>query len=135
MFTEVIIHRESDDPVILVPKESVIRTGDRNVVVLALGEGKFKSIAVKIGNSDGKNIAITSGLAEGDSVVVSAQFLLDSESSKDSDFVRMNHDVMRNDDMQMDHSDMDHSDMDHENMNSIDAHINNDSQSNPHVKH
>jgi Cu(I)/Ag(I) efflux system membrane fusion protein len=135
MFTEVIIHRESDDPVILVPKESVIRTGDRNVVVLALGEGKFKSIAVKIGNSDGKNIAITSGLAEGDSVVVSAQFLLDSESSKDSDFVRMNHDVMRNDDMQMDHSDMDHSDMDHENMNSIDAHINNDSQSNPHVNH
>ena len=82
MFTEVVIHRESDAPSLLVPKESVIRTGTRNTVVIALGDGKFKSISVDLGASDGKHIAILKGLAEGESVVVSAQFLLDSESSK-----------------------------------------------------
>jgi Cu(I)/Ag(I) efflux system membrane fusion protein len=92
MFTEVVIHRESDAPTLLVPKESVIRTGTKNIVVLALGDGKFKSIAVEMGASDGQHISITKGLSEGESVVVSAQFLLDSESSKDSDFKRMNHD-------------------------------------------
>ena len=36
-----------------------------------------------------QSIEILQGLKEGDRVVVSAQFLLDSESSKSSDFARM----------------------------------------------
>jgi Cu(I)/Ag(I) efflux system membrane fusion protein len=97
MFTEVVIHRQSDAPTLLVPKQAVIRTGARTVVVQALGDGKFKSIEVELGASDGRYIAINKGLEEGETVVVSAQFLLDSESSKDSDFKRMDHtDVLLN---------------------------------------
>lgn len=89
---------------IVVPSESVIRTGTQNRVVLALGEGKFKSVAVTIGHvvevtaaqlsanntlQAGSYTEILTGLEEGDSVVISAQFLLDSESSIHSDFIRI----------------------------------------------
>ncbi len=91
MFAEVNIFTGSKEKHLLVPKDAVIRTSTRNVVVLSLGDGQFKSIAVELGASDENHIAITKGLSAGDQVVVSAQFLLDSESSKNSDFKRMNH--------------------------------------------
>jgi Cu(I)/Ag(I) efflux system membrane fusion protein len=91
MFAEVKIFADSKERLLLVPKESVIRTGSKNVVVLALGEGRFKSVAIQLGASDEEYTAITKGLNANDKVVVSAQFLLDSESSKNSDFKRMHH--------------------------------------------
>ncbi len=91
MFTQVVIHSQSAADTLLVPKESVIRTGKSDRVVLAIGEGQFKSVNVKVGRFDDQNTEILNGLSEGDKVVVSAQFLLDSESSKTSDFKRMNH--------------------------------------------
>jgi Cu(I)/Ag(I) efflux system membrane fusion protein len=91
MFAQVVIHAQSDNDTLLVPKEAVIRTGNMDRVVLSLGEGRFKSIAVKLGRMDENNAEILSGLNNGDKVVASAQFLLDSESSKSSDFKRMNH--------------------------------------------
>jgi Cu(I)/Ag(I) efflux system membrane fusion protein len=91
MFAQVTIHAESTEKVLLVPKEAVIRSGRSNRVVLALGEGKFKSINVKVGRFDEHSAEILSGLSEGEMVVTSAQFLIDSESSKTSDFKRMNH--------------------------------------------
>ncbi len=91
MFAEVKIFADSKKQFLLVPNEAVIRTGTRNVVVLALGKGYFKSVAVELGVSDKNYIAITAGLKAGDQIVVSAQFLLDSESSKTSDFKRMHH--------------------------------------------
>ncbi|MBW2658619.1 MAG: efflux RND transporter periplasmic adaptor subunit [Deltaproteobacteria bacterium] len=92
MFAQVVIHAKSTDTAILVPKEAVIRTGSTNRVVLALGEGRFKSINVKIGRFDSSSAEILSGLNEDDRIVTSAQFLIDSESSKTSDFKRMYHD-------------------------------------------
>jgi len=92
MFAQVVIHAKSTDTAILVPKEAVIRTGSTNRVVLALGEGRFKSINVKVGRFDSSSAEILSGLNEGDRIVTSAQFLIDSESSKTSDFKRMYHD-------------------------------------------
>ena len=92
MFAEVVIHTKSDGDVLLVPREAIIRTGSVDRVVLALGEGRFKSIEVNVGRFDEKFAEIVYGLKEGESVVTSAQFLLDSESSKTSDFKRMNHD-------------------------------------------
>lgn len=89
MFAQVIIHMEEAAPSILIPKEALIRTGSKNKVVLALGEGQFKSIEVSLGQVSGKVAQITKGLQEGDVIVTSAQFLLDSESSIDSDFKRM----------------------------------------------
>jgi Cu(I)/Ag(I) efflux system membrane fusion protein len=61
--------------------------------VLALGEGYFKSVAVTLGRSNRHNIEIISGVVAGDRVVSAAQFLLDSESSKQSDFKRMHSDA------------------------------------------
>ncbi|MBV1919102.1 MAG: efflux RND transporter periplasmic adaptor subunit, partial [Pseudomonadales bacterium] len=92
MFAEVVIHAKSDNDVLLVPREAIIRTGSVDRVVLALGEGRFKSIEVNVGRFDEDFAEIAYGLKEGESVVTSAQFLLDSESSKTSDFKRMNHD-------------------------------------------
>jgi Cu(I)/Ag(I) efflux system membrane fusion protein len=91
MFAQVVIHQDSFQKSLLVPKEAVIRSGRSNRVVLALGEGRFKSVNVKVGRFDEQSAEILSGLTEGEKVVTSAQFLIDSESSKTSDFKRMNH--------------------------------------------
>ncbi len=91
MFAQVVIHTENSEEALLVPREAVIRTGSSNRVVLALGDGRFKSIDVKVGRFDGSSAEILAGLKEGDQIVSSAQFLIDSESSKTSDFKRMNH--------------------------------------------
>ncbi len=91
MFAQVVIHLDSSEKSLLVPREAVIRSGRSNRVVLALGEGRFKSINVKVGRFDVHSAEILSGLSEGERVVTSAQFLIDSESSKTSDFKRMNH--------------------------------------------
>ena len=89
MFVQVLIQSGPDDPVLLIPREAVIRTGNQDRVVLALGDGHFKSVAVALGRLDEQYAQILDGLEQGDTVVVSAQFLLDSESSKHSDFLRL----------------------------------------------
>ncbi|PHS18861.1 MAG: efflux transporter periplasmic adaptor subunit [Kangiella sp.] len=91
MFAQVIIHPKKKPPSLLIPKEALIRTGSLDRVVLALGEGRFKSIEVKVGRFDESSVEILAGLDEGEMVVSSAHFLLDSESSKSSDFKRMHH--------------------------------------------
>ena len=75
--------------VVQIPTAALIRTGKQNRVVLALDEGKFKSVAVQIGRISNNMVEILSGIAAGDKIVTSAQFLLDSESSKTSDFQRL----------------------------------------------
>jgi Cu(I)/Ag(I) efflux system membrane fusion protein len=89
MFAQVVIDVAQQGDVLQVPREAVIRTGDQDRVVMALGEGRFKSVAVALGRSDEQAVEILQGVELGDTVVVSAQFLLDSESSKSSDFKRM----------------------------------------------
>jgi hypothetical protein len=72
-----------------VPRDALIRTGFRNAVVLALGEGRFKPVDVVAGNETGDHVEIRQGLKEGDRVVVSGQFLIDSEASVRASFSRM----------------------------------------------
>ena len=92
MFAQVSIATRPQQAQLQVPKEAVIRTGKQDRVVLALGNGQFKSVAVSVGSVGHDFIQIIEGLGEGDDVVTSAHFLIDSESSKHSDFMRMNHD-------------------------------------------
>ncbi len=89
MFGQITIQTSGNESALLIPKEALIRTGTQNRVVLALGEGNYKSIEVKVGRYNENSVEILEGLAEGENVVSSAQFLLDSESSKTSDFKRM----------------------------------------------
>ncbi len=99
------------DPALLIPREALIRTGTQNRVVLALDEGRFKSVAVRPGRIGREQAEILEGLKEGDRIVVSAQFLIDSESGKTSDFRRMDQSEMNQ--TSMDHSNAEHSTMDH----------------------
>jgi Cu(I)/Ag(I) efflux system membrane fusion protein len=91
MFAQVSISSVSSGKTLIVPSDAVIRTGELDRVVLALGEGRFRSQQVSIGRVHGSRTEILSGLNAGDSVVTSAQFLLDSESSKSAGFGRMEH--------------------------------------------
>ena len=88
MFADVSINTQSDEKVLQVPHNAVIRTENNDRVVLALGDGKFKSVSVDVGRTTNDSIEILNGLIEGDEVVLSGQFLIDSESSIESDFKR-----------------------------------------------
>ncbi len=74
---------------LLIPTRALIRTQQQQRVVLALGDGKFKSVKVISGRFFNQQVEIISGLQAGDSVVTSAQYLIDSESNIDSDLQRM----------------------------------------------
>ncbi len=89
MFAQVVIATGDRENTLIVPLEAVIRTGKQDRVVLALGNGRFRSVEVRLGRLDRTRAEILAGLKPGDSIVTSAQFLLDSESSKASDFQRM----------------------------------------------
>lgn len=65
----------------VIPESAVIRSGQNNVAVQYLGEGKFKPVAIELGNYADGFYQVLSGLKEGSKVVTSAQFLIDSESS------------------------------------------------------
>lgn len=89
MFAQLEIETSPRDEALLISREALIRTGDQARVVLALGEGKFKSVAVKVGYIGENQVEILSGLNNNERIVTSAQFLIDSESSVTSDFKRM----------------------------------------------
>ena len=91
MFAQMTIVTKPSRETLLIPREALIRTGSQSRVVLAKGEGRFKSIAVKVGRIGEDKVEILSGLKDGERIVTSAQFLIDSESSKTSDFKRMAH--------------------------------------------
>lgn len=81
MYADVEIVTGSPEPVVTVPDSAVIDTGDRQVVILDKGEGRFEPRDVTIGSRGGGMTEIIEGVAEGDRVVVSANFLIDAESN------------------------------------------------------
>jgi len=66
---------------LIVPTEAVIRTGERDIVMLALPEGRYQPAQVRIGREAGGQTEILAGLREGERIVASGQFLIDSEAS------------------------------------------------------
>ncbi|MDE0249486.1 MAG: efflux RND transporter periplasmic adaptor subunit, partial [Gammaproteobacteria bacterium] len=89
MFGDVYIFSGAKENIIVVPRESVIRTGTSERVILAKGEGRFEPREVITGIESGDWIEIQSGLNEGEDVVISGQFLIDSEASTKASFARM----------------------------------------------
>ncbi|SDS11283.1 efflux RND transporter periplasmic adaptor subunit [Pseudomonas sp. Z003-0.4C(8344-21)] len=78
---QVRLNRSTEQSVLWVPSEAVIRTGRRALVMLAEDAGRYRPVEVLLGQeSDGKT-AIVKGLEAGQKVVTSGQFLLDSEAS------------------------------------------------------
>jgi membrane fusion protein, copper/silver efflux system len=80
MFAEVIIRSDSQENTVVIPAESVIRSGDRTQVFVVRGPGKFEPRIVKLGFESSGQVAVLDGIQAGDEVVTSAQFLVDSES-------------------------------------------------------
>ena len=121
MFARVEMQSAAEAPTLLIPREALIRSGTLNRVVVALGDGRFRSVRVDAGRENGTQVEILDGLLPGQKVVTSAQFLLDSESSLTADLSRLafsqqtDHSGMNH--QGMDHSAMGHGSMNHEGMN------------------
>ena len=81
MYGQVLIHAPLPKPVVAVPSEAVLDSGEKQIVFIALGQGRFEPREVKLGvEGDQGWREVISGLKGGEEVVTSAQFLLDSES-------------------------------------------------------
>jgi Cu(I)/Ag(I) efflux system membrane fusion protein len=64
-----------------VPDLAVLDTGERQVVLVALGEGRFESREVRSGRRAEERVEILDGLDPGEHVVTRANFLIDAESN------------------------------------------------------
>lgn len=81
MYVNVRIESEPVENALTIPVEAVLRSGEKQTVFVALGNGKFEPRQVKTGmQNESGDIEIVQGLLEGEVVVTSAQFMLDSES-------------------------------------------------------
>ncbi|WP_457789977.1 efflux RND transporter periplasmic adaptor subunit [Pseudomonas sp. PL-6] len=81
MSARVRLQHSQGSETLLVPSEAVIRSGRRNLVLLAEGEGRYRPLEIRIGREQGDQVEVLEGLSEGQQVVASGQFLLDSEAS------------------------------------------------------
>jgi len=90
MFVTVAFVGASSPASVLVPSEAVIRTGARDVVIVASGEGRYAPVDVEVGRESGDLTEIRRGIAPGTRVVASGQFLIDSEASLRGVLARMN---------------------------------------------
>jgi len=81
MFATVSIAPPAVTERVLVPSEAVIATGERAVVIVDRGDGRYEPVEVKAGRDAGGRTEILQGLEDGARVVASGQFLIDSEAS------------------------------------------------------
>lgn len=81
MFTKIRIKSLSDLPVVSISSQAVIHSGEKKIVFVEKGNGRFTPREINTGiQLDNGMIQVISGLTEGESIVTSGQFLLDSES-------------------------------------------------------
>ncbi|MGR5528108.1 efflux RND transporter periplasmic adaptor subunit [Vibrio alfacsensis] len=90
MFANIALQPVTEDAVLTIPKSSVIRSGGMTRVVLAEGDGKYRSARIEVGREDGEQIEVLQGLKQDDKIVTSSHFMLDSESSQSADLSRIN---------------------------------------------
>jgi Cu(I)/Ag(I) efflux system membrane fusion protein len=80
MFAEVSIKASEKPNLIVVPAEAVVRSGDFNQIFVMTADGRFEPRKVQLGIESMGEVSVESGVLAGERVVVSAQFLVDSES-------------------------------------------------------
>ena len=106
MYAHVSIFGKQQKDALNIPREALIRDSRQTRVIKALGEGRFLAQEVVTGIESGDKVEIISGLEEGDNIVVSAQFLIDSESSLKASIGRMQSVEKSMDDDSMQQSEM-----------------------------
>lgn len=80
MFADVYLEGPSAS-VLTVPESAVVQTGERTLVFVDKGQGHYEPREISIGERVPGGYRVRSGLVAGERVVVSANFLIDSESS------------------------------------------------------
>jgi Cu(I)/Ag(I) efflux system membrane fusion protein/cobalt-zinc-cadmium efflux system membrane fusion protein len=117
MYANVDIQTSHLKDALAVPMEAVLFSGERNLVIMALGEGRFAPRDVTIGLESGDGYyEIREGVSEGETVVTSAQFLFDSESNLQESIAKML--ASRKDDNGTNNTDVNHIETkDHSNHN------------------
>lgn len=80
MYVETVINKGSAPPRLVVPATAVLDTGQRKIVYVDEGNGRFVGYRVQVEATLGEYKAISAGLREGDLVVVSGAFLIDSQA-------------------------------------------------------
>jgi Cu(I)/Ag(I) efflux system membrane fusion protein len=103
MYADVRIFTGPKNDIVVIPLEALIRTGNEERVIVAMGEGRFEARQVRAGIESGDWVEIINGIDENESVVVSGQFLIDSEASLRASLKRM---TPPDDTEQMNHSDL-----------------------------
>lgn len=84
MYALVAIGADAPDAVTAVPNSAIIDTGDRQLVFLDRGDGKYEPRNVRLGARGEEMTEVLERVAVGDRVVVAANFLLDAESNLNS---------------------------------------------------
>jgi Cu(I)/Ag(I) efflux system membrane fusion protein len=68
-------------PVLAVPESAVLDSGNRQMVLIDLGQGRFEPRDVKLGAQAAGYYEVLGGLKPGENIVVGANFLIDAESN------------------------------------------------------
>jgi Cu(I)/Ag(I) efflux system membrane fusion protein len=89
MFAELTFYGKSGEEIVHIPRQALIREGEAERVIVALGNGRFAPRVVTVGAEFGERLEIRSGLQAGEEVVTSAQFLIDSEASLQASMSRL----------------------------------------------
>lgn len=88
-YAEVALAGSGAQDSMLAPTEAVIRTGTRDVVIVAEGAGRYRPVEVTLGAEQGDETIVLAGLEAGQQLVTSGQFLIDSEASLQGAYNRM----------------------------------------------
>jgi Cu(I)/Ag(I) efflux system membrane fusion protein len=81
MYAQAEIDTGGGAPVLTVPDSAVIDSGDRQVVIVDKGDGRFEPRAVRLGRRGAGHVEVRDGVTEGEAVVTTANFLIDAESN------------------------------------------------------
>ena len=81
MYVNVHLQAQKVENALVVPTDTILDSGTKQTVFVALGDGKFEPRQVEIGlQGDDGMTQIVKGLAPGEQVVTDGEFMLDSES-------------------------------------------------------
>ncbi len=89
MYADVELAATSRGKVLTVPASAVLHGGSRQTVLVELAEGRFEPREVKLGVQGNDYVEVLEGVGEGEKVVVTANFLIDSESNLKAAFSGM----------------------------------------------
>ncbi len=79
MFVRLLLNAQGEEALVI-PENSVLDTGRRQIAFVDKGEGRFEPRELKVGKRGSHFVEVLSGVSAGERVVTNGNFLLDSES-------------------------------------------------------